>query len=116
MFNKTNAIKVESGNVFAQGNEIRLEYPVIDAFQEGNKIIVLFDSDAETNPHKQFPNLTAIDFHGQRLWTAELPTTRGGDRYYQISSRNPLIADSIYSYNCEIDSQTGRIKQKIYYK
>jgi hypothetical protein len=95
---------------------IETEYPIHDAFLMRDKIIVLFHPDAYTEKFGQFKNLIALTLEGAKIWTAELPTNDSGDRYYQISSKLPLIADSVYSFECEIDESTGRIKKGIFFK
>lgn len=116
MSNENYKVEVREGKLILRGQQTSTDYPVSDAFQEDDKIIVLFDPDSKTGKFGQFPNLIAIDRRGQKIWTAQLPTTETGDAYYRISSRKPLIAYSVCSYSCEIDTQTGKIKQKIFYK
>ena len=94
---------------------MELDYPVANAFMLGDKIIVLFNPDAYTEKFGQFKNLIALNADGERIWTAELPTNESGERYYQVSSRSPLVAYS-WSFSCEIDESTGRIKKKIFLK
>ncbi|HOX03244.1 MAG TPA: hypothetical protein P5555_13325 [Candidatus Paceibacterota bacterium] len=98
------------------GASLELEYPVADAFELEDRIIVLFNPDACTKKFGQFPNLVALRPTGERLWTAELPTTTSGDRYYKVASRNPLVVYSIHSVECEIDIATGRIKARRFSK
>jgi len=95
--------------LFVDGNVLELEFPVAEAFELDKIIIILYDPDAYASKFGQFPNLIALLPSGERLWTAELPTTTSGDRYYKIASRIPLVAYSIYSEECEIDPATGRI-------
>jgi len=56
------------------------------------------------------------DRSGQILWTAELPTTDPGDRYYKIPSSDPLTAYSVRSYDCVIDRHTGYILERVFTK
>ena len=82
-----------SGNtLLVNGRSNCLEYPVVDLFVEADKIIVLFDPDAYSAKSGQFRNLIAVSVDGEKIWEADLPSTSSGDRYYQISSRNPLTA------------------------
>ena len=98
------------------GKSLEVEHPVIDAFELKGRIIVLFDPDVYTEKFGQFPNLIALRPTGERLWTAELPTTTSGDRYYKIASQTLLVAHSIYSYECQIDAATGRLKSRQFCK
>ncbi len=99
-----------------KGKSIELEYPVRDAFMLGDKIIVLFDPNAYIEKFGQFRNLIALTEDGDRLWSAELPTNQSGDTYFRVSSRNPLVANSFHSFDCEIDESTGRIRKKVFTK
>jgi hypothetical protein len=98
------------------GLDLDLPYPISDAFELADRVIVLFDPDAYRETPGQFPNLIAVSRSGTMLWTAELPTTTAGDRYYKIASRTPLLAYSIYSLECAIDPLTGHIKARREFK
>jgi len=97
-------------------NSLELEHPIADAFDLEGRIVVLFNPDAYTEKFGQFQNLIALQPTGERLWTAELPTTTSGDRYYKVASRAPLVAYSIYSQECEIEPATGRITARRFLK
>lgn len=106
-----------SGNtLFIRGKVVNNDYPISDAFQIGNNIVVLYDPDSYTEKFGQFPNLVAFTPDGTKVWTAELPTSQSGDRYYKIASKSPLKVYSIYSHECEIDYMTGKIKHQHFYK
>jgi hypothetical protein len=102
--------------ILVSGKPIHLDYPVANAFQLGDKLVVLLDPDAYTEKFGQFRNLIALTLDGKLLWTAELPTNMGGDTYYRVSSKDPLVADSFSSYACKIDDTTGKIKAKSFFK
>src|SRR5262245_13198964 len=107
MSDKNYQIGINNGKLFVEEKEIVTQHPVVDAFQEKDKIVILLDPDSYRSKFGQFPNLIAVRENGQRVWTAQLPTAESGDRYYRISSTNPLIAYSVRSYSCEIDTTTG---------
>ena len=109
-------ISIMEGKLVVEGREIPTEYPVREAFQEGAQIIILLDPDSYTESFGQFRNLVSINYKGESIWEAPLPTTQSGDRYYKISSKSPLIAYSVWSYRCEIDPQTGQILRREFYK
>ncbi|MFP4418820.1 MAG: hypothetical protein ACLFSB_16285 [Chitinispirillaceae bacterium] len=92
------------------------EKPILEAQILEKFIIILLDPDAYTKKTGQFNNLLAYSHNGKLMWKAELPTNQPGDRYYQISSYHPLTASSIFSYTCEIDISTGKIKNRKFYK
>ena len=94
---------------------LELEYPILDAFQLADKIIVLFQPDAKKNLG-QFKNLVAVGPNGDRIWEAELPTTMSSDAYYRFSSKDPIIVDSLSSFSSTIDDSTGHILSKNFYK
>ena len=93
-----------------------VEHPILQALIYGEKIVVLYDPDSYTEKFGQFPNLVAFNCEGAKLWLAQLPTNDSGDRYYRIYLKDGLIADSIYSFACQIDESSGRIKSKVFYK
>ena len=106
-----------TGNVVdVEGKQFRLLYPIKEAFALADKVIVLFDADANLGRQGQFKNLIALSRTGELLWTAELPTDKPSDVYYRIISRLPLKADSFCSFECEIDPTTGKIRHKEFFK
>jgi len=109
-------LNCKNGSLYVRGREIPLEHPVDYSFKWRDKIILMYDPDAIVEKFGQFQNLIAIDSNGEMHWTAELPTTKTGDRYTEISSENPLIVNSFHSYVCEIDPETGKIVTKIFTK
>lgn len=102
--------------IVIDGKAFDLEYTIVDAFEFNNLVVVLFDPDDYTLKFGQFANLLAINAAGKHIWTAELPTTASGDRYYKIASKQPLIVYSVCSYECEIDCATGRIVKSTFFK
>jgi len=102
-------ISYSGKTLLINGSPVDLEHPIAEAFEADGKLLVLFDPDARTEKFGQFPNLVALSVSGEKLWTAELPTTTSGDRYYKIASKRPLVVYSIYSEECEIDPDIGKI-------
>lgn len=90
--------------------------PVIDVHDVGEVVVVLFDPDSRPSKFGEFANLVAFDRRRRLAWRAELLTTNSADRYYQIRSAEPLIADSSCSYECQLDPRSGRIVAKEFYK
>lgn len=110
-------------NIFFEGNiieinniKVRLDHPVIDAFIIDEKVVVLFDPDDYIPKYGQFKNLIALNYLGEILWVAELPTTGTGDCYIKIISKNPIKAISYRSQICEINESTGKIVSKEFTK
>jgi hypothetical protein len=79
-------------------------------------VLALFDPDSSDEGNGNFHNLVALNRSGQLKWTAELPTSDPGDRYYKIASTDPLIAYSVRSYDCFIDLRSGHIMHKYFTK
>jgi len=109
-------ISYDGNMLTADGKSYELEHRVADAIESNDRVVVLFDPDAYTAKFGQFPNLIAVSREGTKLWTAELPTTTSGDRYYRLIRGESLRAASIYSFVCEIDPRTGRILRKEFVK
>lgn len=106
------------------GHCTEFEYDLIDAFESDGRIIVLLDPNAylrdpgygkeRRRGQDPFRNLRAISMSGDLLWKAEFP--EAADYYYKIVDRNPLTALSFSSYRCVIDTATGRIVRKEFFK
>jgi hypothetical protein len=113
---KKNEINIHNGKLFTGNEEIPLEFPVAQAIRFRDIIILLFDPDSYTEKFGQFRNLIAVEPSGKMVWKGELPTTMSGDRYYQATFGDSIVADSVFSYRCEIDKATGKIVRKEFYK
>ena len=100
----------------AGATTIECPYPIHEARLCGHIIVVLFDPSAAPTKGVQFANLYAYDEDGQQLWVAEMPTTVSADAYYKIISTSPLVVYSMASYECEIDTRTGKLLRKAFYK
>jgi len=76
-----------SGTLLKIGEKTwEVDYPIKQAFLLNDKVIVLFDPDAQLDKKfGQFPNLAAFNSDGEKLWTAELPTTQSKECYYQVN-------------------------------
>ena len=110
-------------NLLFSGNSLtvserswQVEYPILQAFSLGQKIIVLYDPDAYLEKFGQFPNLVAFSPEGEKLWVAQLPTNESGDCYLRIYLKDGLMADSFKSFSCRIDEANGKIQNKVFYK
>jgi hypothetical protein len=94
-----------------------MAYPIDDAFPLGDLVVILFAPDSRPSLGGQFPNLIAVEpATGNQVWQAELPTTYTGDAYYQVRSRDPLVAASVKSFVCRIDPATGKVVEKEFVK
>jgi hypothetical protein len=98
------------------GVMLDMPYEIHDAFEYDDHVIVLFKPGASKDRSKSFPNLRSYDQQGREVWSAGLPTSEHMDRYYKISSREPLVVHSVCSYTCEIDPDTGKIIKRTFYK
>jgi len=96
-----------------------LDYPIKSIIYLENKqsFIVLYNRDSNIRKWGQFPNIICLNSKGEKIWTVELPTTDTGDSYYQMEFEDgKLIADSWCSFSCEVDVNTGKIKEAIFVK
>jgi len=98
------------------GRSWHVEYPILQAFPVGEKIVVLYDPDAFLEKFGQFPNLVAFNPEGKKLWVAQLPTNESGYCYWRIYLKDGLMADSFKSFSCSIDEASGKIQSKVFYK
>ena len=109
-------VKYEKNTIEINERKIELEHTISDVWCQGQCFFVLFARDETIQKWGQFPNLICINDCGSKLWTAELPTTDTGDRYYKIVSIDPLRAYSVKSFSCVIDEKTGKILSKEFFK
>ena len=109
-------ISFAGNTIDLNGRRVALSFPIKEAFALGERVIVLFDPDANLGKRSQFRNLIALTADGDHLWTAELPTDKPSDVYYRVISHTPLKADSFCSFECEIDPESGSIKSKRFFK
>lgn len=121
---KSKSVPYEGSKLLFDGKSVVMPYAVRDAFLLGDRIIVLLDPDSYLNDpsygkerrrgNNPLRNLLALSRDGKTLWEAEFP--EAVDHYYLICSRRPLRVNSFSSYQCEIDSRTGRILKKVFFK
>lgn len=120
-------ITYDGSKLRIDGHEITTPWPVREAVELDDKVVVLLDQSA----HLQGPildiremrevakgrNLFCYSNQGELLWKAEFPGGDGSeDYYYKISSRWPLLVNSFSSFRCEIDPATGKIIGKEFFK
>jgi len=109
------------------GVVIATPWPVREAFESENKVIVLLDPFAtiteaiddirEIAGIAKGRNVFCYSSVGLLLWKAEFPNGDGSeDYYYRISSQIPLRANSFSSFRCEIDLLSGKIIRKEFFK
>ena len=98
------------------GEDHLLDFQIYEMSIYNDQVVVLFHPDEGLNMQGQFPNLVCFAFDGHKKWTADLPTSNNGDVYYKIVSKNPLIVNSMQSYQCQIDIGTGKILKRDFYK
>jgi hypothetical protein len=102
--------------LFIDSTRYELPYPIDDAIEYADSVVILFDPDSADEGNGRFHNLVAVDRSGQMQWTAELPTADPGDRYYKIASKTPLTVYSVRSYDCVIDHSSGHILERKFTK
>ncbi|MBY0273461.1 MAG: hypothetical protein K2X02_08690 [Alphaproteobacteria bacterium] len=96
-----------------------LDYPIQDVIYltKNQTYLVLFDRDSNIRKWGQFPNIICLSTEGEKLWTVELPTTDTGDSYFRMQLKEgKLFGDAWGSFVCEIDVNTGRIINKVFFK
>jgi hypothetical protein len=84
-------------------------------------IVVLFDPFAD-NFDFEVSNLAGIDYSGNEVWRAELPSGYGiepnpsHDSYMKITNTDPLETYSWSGFNCQIDQSNGQITESVFTK
>lgn len=110
------SIRYVERELFIDGARHEMLYPIDDAIEYRDSVVILYDPDSADEGSGRFHNLVAVDRSGRKKWVAELPTADPGDRYYKISSSVPLTAYSVRSYDCVIDPGSGRILERTFTK
>lgn len=103
-------------NLRIDGVDYRLAYPIVESFECDGVVVVMFEPDSNPKNWGQFPNIVAVDRQGRQTWEASLPTSNTGDRYYKITSRDPLTAYSVMSYEVVLNLTNGRILTTTFFK
>lgn len=112
-----NRINISGQRLTINSNHvIDLLYPIKDAFEIKNTVVVFLDPDANLGKTGQYRNLLGFDRQGKKIWEAELPTSKSSDVYWRIKQREPLIVSSFSSYECRINAVTGKIESSEFYK
>ena len=109
-------VEIHIDSVIVGDQRFMTQYPVQNAFVLDDRLLVLYLPSSMPGKIGQFSNLVAFDNEANLVWTAELPTTETGDCYYRVISREPLIVNSVRSYQCTLDPDTGRLKSKVFLK
>ncbi|OAI42444.1 hypothetical protein AYO41_04245 [Verrucomicrobia bacterium SCGC AG-212-E04] len=91
------------------------ERPILDAHRIGDRIVVIFDYMSFPKA-QQARNLMAYDMSQKLLWVAEHPTSGHTDTYVSIISESPLRVGNFASYTCEIDVETGKLRDAVFTK
>jgi hypothetical protein len=118
------SMSFDSNQITVDGESFSMPWPVLDAIELGERLIVLFDPDAYLSDQDYrkkrrlgapaIRNLVAFSRKGERLWEAEFPER--SDYYYKIVSAQPLVALAFSSFRCEIDTDDGKIVGKSFTK
>lgn len=94
---------------------LKPQYPVLDAREIGDFIVVLYD-------HMAFPrgesarNLFAHEQGGEIFWRAEGIGQGATDGYTNFISELPLVVGNFSGFTCTIDIESGRVLQKVFTK
>lgn len=97
------------------GYSWKVDFPVRDLRVVGRSLIVLYDYMSGPN-HRQFKNLEAFDFKGNKLWTAEHPDNATSSVYVNFQKDDPLTIWNFGCYSCEIDPRSGKLLNAIFTK
>jgi hypothetical protein len=99
------------------GRLVMFEFPIKEAFEIDDRLIVFLDPDSNLKRKVQFNNVIGFDAAGNQVWIADLPTPDPVDVYYKLVAENPLKLYSFCSFGeCLVDPKTGKILSKPYYK
>ncbi|TAM59434.1 MAG: hypothetical protein EPN49_10895 [Rhodanobacter sp.] len=107
---------VESGQLIYSRGSIPALFPVLDAREIGDAVVVLYDYMAfpRNEPSR---NLFAYSSQtGKELWRAEDIGAGAIDGYTSFITEVPLVVANFACFNCQIDIQTGKVVGKAFTK
>ena len=107
---------IHDGELWVDGVHVVTAYPVIDAVDLGERVVVLYDPDADPRSWGTFRNLVGLDRSGSTSWIADTAETTTGDHWTKIASAVPLRAHAWAGYLCTLDPSTGRIVDRVFTK
>lgn len=102
-------IFVKSGKIIHSRGSIHALFPVLDAHEIGNVIVVVYDYMAfpSNEPAKNLFAYSGIS--GSELWRGEDIGAGATDGYTYIMSESPLVVGNFAGFDCTIDIKTGKI-------
>jgi len=117
-------IHIDSNNLYYGSIHVSTSYPIKEAHQIGNAVLVLIDPSSYLND-SSYPkerrrgvnalrNLLLFSDQGKLIWEAEFP--EHVDYYYRIISTSPIVVYSFSSYQCMIDINSGKIMEMEFMK
>lgn len=110
-------IIIDKKDLLVNRKKIEFPYEIEKAETFNNYIIILLDKNTYKQTVGQFHNLYIYDISKNIKLEVELPTSNGGDCYYDFHiKKESLNAYSVYSFDCLIDFKTGKILEKEFYK
>jgi len=109
-------IAVESGRIVHSRGSISSSYPVLEAYEVGDTVLVIYDYMAfpQLGPCR---NLFAYSAKtGLELWRAQDIGQGQVDAYTNFISEAPLVVGNFAGYSCELDIATGQVVNKVFTK
>ncbi len=111
----TDEIQFNGKEITVAGQTWTVAYPVADAKIVDGRVVLIYGRSSGPS-WRQFQNLHACDLDGNALWTAEHPTNTTADFYVQFIEGDQLSVLNFASYVCQIEPETGKLKQAIFTK
>ena len=115
------SVSYSENNLFIGSMQIELETVIKQVIPLYEIIFVLFDPLAD-NFHFVVSNLIGIDYSGNEVWRAELPSGYGIKpnpsrySYIKITNVDPLESYTSSGFNCQIDQSNGQIVESVFTK
>jgi hypothetical protein len=109
-------VSVESGQLIFSRGSIPALFPVLEAREIGDIVVVLYDYMAfpRNEPSR---NLFAYSAQTRKeLWRAEDIGAGAIDGYTNFITEAPLVVGNFACFNCQIDVQTGKVVSKVFTK
>ena len=107
--------KIEKQEIQINEKKVKFDFLISQIIFFNDCFYVLFEHMSVNENYGQSFNLYAVNLEGETIWIAELPFSP--DCFLNIFIENDqLYAYSFSAYECLIDLETGKIKEKVFTK
>ena len=109
-------VPVESGQIIHSRGAIPATFPVLDAREIDDLVVVVYDYMAFPSNEPSRNLFAYSSATGKELWRADDIGAGATDGYTGVISESPLVVGNFACFDCHIDIQTGKVVSKVFTK